>query len=110
MTYIRTLFADKAFCPFYFQFDFARVMSGEEEAVYAWTASNFLFSTLFPVCLACFFSVVSINPSISVFLSLTHSHLVWLTDWLATLPEHFYPHFPSIPNTDIYPYVYICLL
>ena len=48
MTYIRTLFSDKDFCPFYFQYDFARVLSGEEEAVFAWTASNFLFNTLFP--------------------------------------------------------------
>jgi hypothetical protein len=49
MTYVRSLLSDNEFCPFYFQYDFARVMSGEEEAVYAWTASNYLFKTLFPV-------------------------------------------------------------
>lgn len=53
MSYIRTLFSDKEFCPFYFQYDFARVMSGEEEAVFAWTASNFLFKSLLPVRLMC---------------------------------------------------------
>lgn len=48
MKYIRSLFSDKEFCPFYFQYDFARVMSGEEEAVFAWMGANYLFNTLFP--------------------------------------------------------------
>mmetsp|Transcript_22590 Transcript_22590/g.33034 ORF Transcript_22590/g.33034 Transcript_22590/m.33034 type:complete len:510 (-) Transcript_22590:336-1865(-) len=48
MAYTRELFSDKEFCPFFFQFDFARVMSGEEEAVYAWAAANYLFGTLLP--------------------------------------------------------------
>ena len=39
---------DKSFCPFFFQFDFARVMSGEEEAAFAWAAANFLYGTLLP--------------------------------------------------------------
>jgi hypothetical protein len=49
MTYIRELFSDKEFCPFYFQYEFARILSGEEEAAFAWTGSNYLFKTLFPV-------------------------------------------------------------
>jgi len=46
MSFIRELFSDKTFCPFYFQFDFARVMSGEEEAVFSWASANYLFGTL----------------------------------------------------------------
>jgi Golgi nucleoside diphosphatase len=46
MTFTRHLFSDKTFCPFFFQFDFARVMSGEEEAVFSWASANYLFGTL----------------------------------------------------------------
>jgi Golgi nucleoside diphosphatase len=46
MTFTRQLFSNKTFCPFYFEYDFARVMSGEEEAVYSWTSANYLFGTL----------------------------------------------------------------
>ncbi|CAE7427857.1 ENTPD1 [Symbiodinium microadriaticum] len=48
MTTVRELLMDKKFCPFYFQFDFARVISGEEEAAYAWAAANYLYGTLLP--------------------------------------------------------------
>lgn len=46
MDFTRKLFSNKTFCPFFFQFDFARVMSGEEEAVYSWATANYLFGTL----------------------------------------------------------------
>lgn len=46
MEFTRRLFSNKTFCPFFFQFDFARVMAGEEEAVYSWTTANYLFGTL----------------------------------------------------------------
>jgi Golgi nucleoside diphosphatase len=46
MIFTRQLFSNKTFCPFFFQYDFARVMSGEEEAVYSWTTANYLFGTL----------------------------------------------------------------
>ncbi|KAG5193011.1 nucleoside phosphatase family-domain-containing protein [Tribonema minus] len=41
MTAIRQyLYGDD--CPFYFEFEYARVISGEEESIYAWAAINFL--------------------------------------------------------------------
>lgn len=43
---VRLLLSDKTFNPFYFRDDFARVISGEEEAIYSWCASNFLFGNL----------------------------------------------------------------
>jgi Golgi nucleoside diphosphatase len=46
MAFTRQLFSNKTFCPFFFQFDFARVMAGEEEAVYSWATANYLFGTL----------------------------------------------------------------
>jgi Golgi nucleoside diphosphatase len=48
MNRLRDLFSDKSFCPFFFQFDFARVISGEEEGAYAWAAANYLYGTLLP--------------------------------------------------------------
>jgi hypothetical protein len=49
MNTIRALLSDKTFCPFHFHPDFARVISGEEEAIFSWAAVNFLMNTLFPV-------------------------------------------------------------
>ncbi|CAM9669630.1 unnamed protein product, partial [Phaeothamnion confervicola] len=46
MYYIREFFSDKRACPFYFEPSFARVLSGEEEGVYSWTAVNFLQGNL----------------------------------------------------------------
>lgn len=43
---VRKLLLDKSFNPFYFQPDYARVISGEEEAVFSWAATNFLMGTL----------------------------------------------------------------
>jgi len=42
MRWVRYYLSDKSFCPFYFHDDFARVISGEEEAIYSWAAINFL--------------------------------------------------------------------
>eukprot|EP01041_Mallomonas_annulata_P012216 gene12216-25646_t len=46
MTQARDLLSNKTLCPFYFRDEFARVISGEEEAVYAWSATNFLMGRL----------------------------------------------------------------
>ena len=44
---VRDLFAhNKTFCPFAFVNEQARVMSGEEEAIYDWTGVNFLMGDL----------------------------------------------------------------
>ena len=48
MTEIRNALFDKRINPFYFQYDFARVISGEEEAAYSWSGTNFLMGTLLP--------------------------------------------------------------
>lgn len=48
MDNIRILLSNSTFCPFYFQLDSARVLSGEEEAVFAWTAANYLHDRLLP--------------------------------------------------------------
>lgn len=46
MTVIRDYLSDSTLCPFYFEPEFARVISGEEEAAFAWAAANFLMGTL----------------------------------------------------------------
>lgn len=46
LTAIRRLFLDKTFCPFYFENEFARVLSGEEEAIFGWTGINFVMGNL----------------------------------------------------------------
>lgn len=43
---VRKLFNDKSFCPFYFEDEFARVLSGEEEAVFGWAGTNFVLGNL----------------------------------------------------------------
>ena len=48
MVLIRQYLSDKSFCPFYFREDFARVISGEEEAIYSWAGINFLMGNLLP--------------------------------------------------------------
>lgn len=48
MDTVRDFLSDKSFCPFLFRAEFARVISGEEEAVYSWTATNYLMGTLIP--------------------------------------------------------------
>ena len=45
---IRKLLIDDSFCPFYFHHSMARVISGEEEAVFSWACMNFLFGNLIP--------------------------------------------------------------
>jgi len=48
MQSVRSVLSTKSLCPFYFRDNFARVISGEEEAVYAWTSANFLMGRLLP--------------------------------------------------------------
>jgi Golgi nucleoside diphosphatase len=48
MNEVRRLLSDKSFCPFFFHKDMARVISGEEEAIFSWAATNFLMGTLLP--------------------------------------------------------------
>lgn len=43
---VRTLFQNKTYCPFWFEEERVRVISGEEEAIYGWTGVNFLMGTL----------------------------------------------------------------
>lgn len=43
---VRTLFNDPAYSPFYFKDEFARVLSGEEEAVFGWAGTNFIMGNL----------------------------------------------------------------
>jgi len=43
---IRSLFKDKSFCPFFFEDEFVRVLSGEEEAIFGWAGINFAMGTL----------------------------------------------------------------
>jgi Golgi nucleoside diphosphatase len=45
MLYVREVLSNKKFCPFFFQYDLARVISGEEEAVFSWAAVNFVLGT-----------------------------------------------------------------
>lgn len=45
---IRDLFEDKGFNPFMFKREMARVISGEEEAVFSWACMNFLKGNLIP--------------------------------------------------------------
>jgi len=45
---IRDLFEDKSFNPFMFKREMARVISGEEEAVFSWACMNFLKGNLIP--------------------------------------------------------------
>ena len=46
ITAIQKLFSDKEFCPFYFENEYARILSGEEEAIFDWTGINFAMGNL----------------------------------------------------------------
>jgi Golgi nucleoside diphosphatase len=46
ITMVRKVFNNATFNPFQFQDERARVISGEEEAIYGWTAVNFIKGTL----------------------------------------------------------------
>jgi Golgi nucleoside diphosphatase len=43
---VRTLFSNKTYCPFYFEDEFARVLAGEEEAIFGWAGINFAMGNL----------------------------------------------------------------
>ena len=43
---VRSLFSNNTFCPFYFEDEFARILSGEEEAIFGWTGINFAMGNL----------------------------------------------------------------
>lgn len=43
---VRDLFSNKTYCPFAFEDEQARVLSGEEEAIFDWTGVNFLLGDL----------------------------------------------------------------
>jgi len=44
MRVVRKLFGNETYCPFYFEPEQARTLSGEEEAIYDWLGANFLLS------------------------------------------------------------------
>lgn len=46
ITAVRNLFSNATYCPFSFVPEQARVLSGEEEAIYDWTGVNFLMGNL----------------------------------------------------------------
>jgi hypothetical protein len=46
MSAVRDLFNNKTYCPFRFEDEQARVLSGEEEAIYDWAGVNFLLGDL----------------------------------------------------------------
>lgn len=43
---VRKLFSNDTYCPFYFEDEQARVLSGEEESIYDWAGVNFLMGNL----------------------------------------------------------------
>ena len=43
---VRTILSNKTFCPFYFENGYARILSGEEEAVFGWAGINFAMGNL----------------------------------------------------------------
>ena len=43
---VRRLFSDNTYCPFYFENEYARILSGEEEAIFGWAGTNFLLGNL----------------------------------------------------------------
>ena len=46
MSEVRGMLTNRSFCPFHFERKFARIISGEEEAVFSWIAVNYLFKAL----------------------------------------------------------------
>ena len=48
MKSVRTLFANNTYCPFGFESIRARVVSGEEEAIFGWAGVNFVMGNLLP--------------------------------------------------------------
>ena len=46
MNVVRKLFSNTTFNPYFFETDHARVISGEEEAIYGWAAVNFAMGSL----------------------------------------------------------------
>jgi hypothetical protein len=63
MNAIRRILFNKTLCPFYFQYDFARVIAGEEEAAYSWAGANLLMGTLLPATNGGFGSAMPSNAT-----------------------------------------------
>jgi len=43
---VRKLFSNNTYCPFYFEDEYARILSGEEEAIFGWAGINFVMGNL----------------------------------------------------------------
>lgn len=63
---VRSLFSNSTFCPFYFETEYARILSGEEEAIFGWAGINFAMGNLVEESEGAG-TVVSVNTSPSVF-------------------------------------------
>jgi Golgi nucleoside diphosphatase len=43
---VRSIFSNNTFCPFHFESEYARILSGEEEAIFGWAGINFAMGNL----------------------------------------------------------------
>jgi Golgi nucleoside diphosphatase len=59
---VRSVFSNKTLCPFYFEDEYARVLSGEEEAIFGWAGINFAMGSLVAESIG---AGTVINPSLT---------------------------------------------